>query len=325
MDDQEAKESAKDCTYYRSVSQVCDGFGDSCYIDYGNLSPKTKDTWFTGSPHGTWSAPKSRERNGHRHSMDLSYDSEDARETEQGSLSRSLDESWGNVDQSQNWYLDHRNVNYDHEDAKESHFYYRNVSNAYYAPYSNGHSVDVSELNGVSKGKEFVHYYEGDGNVCQNDSICPKAKTPAVYQSRSDTENKGQEPLFADPECKLQNYRGTDSLYQRRDMERNDPDERRVMALGHSRLNQDGGQKQSPRRGPGEQHGDVCQGPSLGKNTWHEEGERKLNGTDTWKRNSCFRRTAPSSLRRSEFVQNKRRSQGRDSDNLLRRLQHELG
>ncbi|XP_055976822.1 dynamin-binding protein isoform X2 [Sorex fumeus] len=306
-DDEEAEENAKNCRYYRSETRGCDGFRDSGYIDYGSLSPGTKDSWFPGSPGGTGSSTESRERNGHGHSKNPRSKPGNSQETERGSSSRGLDDSPGIVDEPQNWYSDHRNVNYDPENSKKSHLYYRSLSNEYHVPSSNGREVDFLELNGVNEGKEFVHYYEGDRHVYQNDNIYPRDKTLVMHRSKSDTENQSWERLSADPE--YQNYRGTESLCPRRDVDRKGADEQGATAPGGSRHIADGEQNQSTRGGPGEQHSDIPQSPSLGKNTWHAEEERKLNGTDTWNRNSCFRRTAPSTLRRAEFVQNKKRSQ----------------
>ncbi|XP_029465935.1 dynamin-binding protein isoform X2 [Rhinatrema bivittatum] len=43
----------------------------------------------------------------------------------------------------------------------------------------------------------------------------------------------------------------------------------------------------------------------------YEENDRvdRVSGTDSWERNSCYRRTAPSTLRHSEFVQNRNKEQ----------------
>ena len=174
--------------------------------------------------------------------------------------------------------------------------------------------MDFPDLSGISERNEFVKYCDGDRNVYQNDKIDPQTKIHAGDQM----ENRGSDSLFANCEYKFQNYRGADSLHQRKTSECNGIDRPGMMAPESRGFFPEGPRSQWTRGNQGEHHGGVPRGTSLEKNSWHVEEERRLNGPETWKRNSCFRRTAPGTLRHSEFVQNRRRAQGRNSDRLLR-------
>lgn len=309
LDYEEATESGKDCMYHRGGTQVCDGYRNSEDVDYGHLSSGTKANWLTGSPDVTWKAGGCRETNEYTDGKDPNYNPKDSEETERWTGDRSLDDSLGNFGQPQNWHVDHRNFNYNLEDCKETNINYRDLNNLYHVPvnYTNGQSVD---FNGVSEGKEFVKYYERDSTVYQNDKVYPKARTHAMDQSNSETENKVFDILFANCEYKHQNYRETDSLHQMKNLEHNGIGKPGMTALGSRAISPNVLWDQWTRGDQEEHHCGVPQGPSLERNTWHLEEERKLNGPETWKRNSCFRRTAPSTLRRSEFVQNRKRTQG---------------
>ncbi|XP_015455423.1 dynamin-binding protein isoform X4 [Pteropus alecto] len=307
MDHDEVEESGKDCLYHRSGTQDCDGNRNSENTGYGNPCSGTKDNWLTGSPDVTWKAGGYGETDGYVDCKNLNYNLEDSKETEQWTGYRGLDDSMGNFGQPQNWHMNHRNFNYNVEDCKETNIYYRDLNNSYHVPgnYTNGQSVN---FNGVDEGKEFVEYSEEDRNIYQNDKICSKAKTHAIDQNNFDRENKVYDALFANCEYKLQNHSGTDSLHEMRNLEYNGIDKPGTMAPGSRGITPDVLWNQQTRGDQGEHYSGIPQGPSL-ENTWHLEKERKLNGPDTWKRNSCLRRTAPSTLRRSEFVQNRKRTQ----------------
>ncbi|XP_038599827.1 dynamin-binding protein isoform X2 [Tachyglossus aculeatus] len=51
------------------------------------------------------------------------------------------------------------------------------------------------------------------------------------------------------------------------------------------------------------------QSPRGQRHGWEMEDEARVNGPVSWERNSCYRRTAPSTLRHSAFVNNRKRSQ----------------
>lgn len=321
---EEAEESRKDCMDYASVSRGCGGYGNSEDVDDGNLSPETKDDWRIGSPE-SWKAGGYGQTNGFVDGQNLNCNPEDSKETGRQRGHSGLDDAVGSGGQPEKWHRDHRNFNYNVEDCKETNTYCRNRNNLCQAPgnYTNCQSVDFPDLNGVNEGKEFVEYYEGERDVYQNDKACPKAKTPAMDQSDSESENKGHDTLFANCEYTFQNYIETDLAHQMKNLEDSGTDRAGIMALGSGGIFPDGLRNQWTRGDRGEHHSGALQGSSLGKNTWHLEAERKTNGPETWKRNSCFRRTAPSTLRRSEFVQNRKKTQGRNSASLLRRLEHE--
>ncbi|ELK35656.1 PREDICTED: dynamin-binding protein isoform X2 [Myotis davidii] len=301
MDYEEAKGSGKDYMHHTSGTRGCDGYWKSENVDYGNPSPGT------GSPDVTWKAGGHGETNGYVHCKNLNYSAQDSKETDQRTGYRGLDDSLGNFGQSQNWYKDHRNFNYNLEDCKETDIYYSDLNDLYHVAgnYTNAQSVDLS---GVNEGKELVKYYEGDRNVYQNDKIYPKAKTHALDQSNSETENKVDESLFENCEYELRNYRGTDAPHQMKNLECNGIDRPGNMAFG-SRITPDMLWTPQTRGSQGDHHCGVPQGSPLENNTRHLEEERNVNGPETWKRNSCFRRTAPSTLRHSEFVQNRKRTQ----------------
>lgn len=306
MDYEEAKENGKNYMHHTSGTQGCDGYWKSENVGYGNPSPGT------GSPEVTWKAGGHGETNGYVHCKNLDCNPEDSKETEPWTGHRGLDGSLGNFGQSPNWYKDHRNFNYNLEDCKETNIYYRDLNGLYHVPgnYTSAQSVD---LNGVNEGKGFVKYSEGDRNVYQNDKIYPKAKTHALDQSNFETENKVYDPLFENCEHELQNYRGADPLHQMKNLEYNGIDTPGMVAFGSRRITPDILWNQRTRGSQGEHHWGIPQGSPLENNTQHLEEERKLNGPETWKRNSCFRRTAPSTLRRSEFVQNRKRTQGKNA------------
>ncbi|XP_053438902.1 dynamin-binding protein isoform X2 [Nycticebus coucang] len=298
MDYGEADGSGKDFVYRRG----CDGYGSPENADYGTTSPRMKGNWLTGSPAETWKAAGYREMNGFVDHKNL----EDPKKNERWTSSRSLDDSLGNLGQSQMWHMDHRNFNYNLKDCQETNFYYRTLNNLYHVPgnYTNGQSVDVLDLKGINEGS--VRFYEEDRNVYQNDKIYPKAKTNPVDQDNFYTENKGYGTLLGDVEYESQNYRGADPLYN---LEYDGIDKPELMAVGGGGIILDGQQYQRARGGQERHHFRTPHSHSLEKQTWHLEEERKLNDLETWRRNSCFRRTAPSTLRRSEFVQNRKKTQ----------------
>ncbi|XP_066211634.1 dynamin-binding protein isoform X2 [Saccopteryx leptura] len=309
LDYEEAKESGKDCMYHTSEIRGYNSYRNSENVDYGDPSPGTRDNWLPGSPGATWKTGGHEETNGYRDCKNLNYNPKGSKEAERWTGYRGLDDSLGDFGQPQNWHRDHRNFNYNLEDCKETSIYYNDLNDLYHVPrnYTNGPPVD---LNGVNESKEFVKYYEGDRNVYRNDKIHPKAKTCAMDQRNFETENKANDTLFANCEYELQNYRGTDSLHQMKNLGSNGIDKPGMIARGSTSggITPDVPWSQRARGDQGEPCG-LPQGSSPESDSWHLEQERTLNGPDTWKRNSCLRRTAPSTLRRSEFVQNRKRTQ----------------
>ncbi|XP_023402592.1 dynamin-binding protein isoform X2 [Loxodonta africana] len=309
MDFEEVNGGGNDWMCHRSVTRGFDDYGKSENVDYGNLSSRTKDNWLTGNPDVTGGGGKT---NGYMDCKNLNCNPEDSKTTEQWSGYQGLDDSLGNSGQPQNWHMDRRNFNYNTEDCKETNFYYRDHKDLYHLPenYRNDQSVDFPDSNHASEGKESVKYYDRARNDYQNDNICPKAKTHTMDQGHFDTENKDNKTLLASCEYKFQNYRGTDFHHQMKNLKYSGVDRTGVTALGYRGLILDGLQYQCPRGNAGEYDFGIPLSPSIEKNTRHLEEERKLNGlVEPWRRNSCLRRTAPSTLRHSEFVQNRKRTQ----------------
>lgn len=310
VDSGEANGNPKD----RTDHGACDGCGGPGSVDYGALSPVTKEDWLTGSPRVTWEAGGCGKLNGYVDYKNLNYNPEDSKKSQQWTGSRSLDNSLGNLGQPQNWYMDHRNFNYTAEDCEEINFYYRDFNDLYHAPgnYTNGQSVDFSDLNGFNEGGEFSKYRKGDRNAYQNDEIYPKARTHTMDRDNFDSENKGCETMLASCESKPRNSRGTDSPHHMEYLEYNGIGKPGMVALGDGGLMADGLQNRGSHVDQGERDTGISQSRSL-ENTRHSGEAGRPHGPETWRRNSCLRRTAPSTLRRSEFVQNRKKARGRSS------------
>ncbi|KAG8523544.1 Dynamin-binding protein [Galemys pyrenaicus] len=308
-DYQAMKEAWEDHVPHGSLTPGCDGRRNSENVDCGNLSPG-KDDWLAGSPDITWKAGGYGERKGGRDHESLDYNPKDSKETEPWAACGSVYDFGGDFEQPQNRHMNHRNVNYNLEDYKEVNFYYRNHSDLYHVPgnYTAGQSSDFSHLNGVSESKEFMKYSEGDKTGDENDNISPRAKTCATDHSKFDTENKGYDILLASRVCKHQNCTEKDSPYQMTNLECCDIDEPGMMALGSRETTWDALWDKRAGEDP-EGHRGVPQGPALEEPLRSSKGDRELVSLDTWRRNSCLRRTAPSALRRSEFLQNRKSSQ----------------
>lgn len=316
MDYGEANEIAKDCMLQGGRD---DGYRNPENVNYETGRPGMKDNWLSGSPEVIRKAGGYENTNGYIGCKDLNYNPENLKRTQQWTNYRNLDDSLGNLYQPQKWYMGLRNFNYSLEDCKDTNLYYRDLNNLYHVPRCsiNGQFVDLPDLSGVNGGKEFFKYHEEDRSVYQNDKSYPNTKAHAIDQGNSDTEYEGYDTVFANCEHNSPNYRGTDFLHQIENLKYNGIDRPGNMALRDREIIPDGLQNQYPRGEQGENHFGISQSPSLEKNTWYSEEERTLTGPETWRRNSCFRRTAPSTLRRSEFVQNRKKPQGRNSAILL--------
>ncbi|KFO27171.1 Dynamin-binding protein [Fukomys damarensis] len=289
----------------------CYGYRNPESIDHGSLRPGMKDDWFLGSPDVIGENGGYKKKKGFVHPKDLNYNPKDLNKTEQWSGFAGVDDSSGILYQPQNWNMGHRNFNHNTEDCEEVNLYYRDLNNLYYVPgsSSNGQSADFTGLNGANESKESVKYYEEERNAYQNGEIYPKVKTHTMDQSNSDTENKGCDTFFANYESKSPNYRGTDSLHQVGNLKYNGIDKSGTAALSARGIILDGLQHHCPREGQGEHHFGIPLSPVLEKSTRQLEEESTRSGPEIWRRNSCFRRTAPSTLRRSEFVQNRKKPQ----------------
>lgn len=254
--------------------------------------------------------------NGYVNCKDLIYNPEDLQKARHRDGCRDSGDSLENLYQPQNWYMGLRNFNYNLEDCKGINLDYRDHTDWCHVPgpYTNGESLELPDLNGVAGGEEFVRYYEEDRKVCQRNKIHLKAKTDCPADlANFDTENKGHDTLSSNSES--QEYRHAGSLHGGDGLEYDDIDRLGMRVPGNGGAISEGLQQH-----PGDEqreHGfGVARAPAS-ENTWHLGEMRALSGSEPWGRNGCFRRTAPSTLRRSEFVQRRKKPQGRSPADLL--------
>ncbi|XP_048194447.1 dynamin-binding protein isoform X3 [Perognathus longimembris pacificus] len=289
----------------------CAGDRDAEDVNDGDLRPGTKENLFIQSSEVIQNAGRYRKMNGYVNCKDLNYNLKDLRKNEEWTGHKYLDDSLGILYQPHKWHMGLKNFNDSLEAHKEINFYNRDLSHLYQVSgrYTNGQSMDYSDLNGVSEGKEFAKYYEEDRNIYQNNKTYPKAKTQTTSQDSFHIESTGYNSFFANHEYKSDYDRGADSLHQVESLEYNGIDKPGMMVSQGRGIIPAGLQNQHPRGEHGGHQLTIPQSPALEKNAWQLGAEGALTVPEAWKRNSCFRRTAPSSLRRSEFVQNRKKSQ----------------
>lgn len=266
-------------------------------IDCVHVRPGTEERLLLGSLPGILEAEECRTVNGCVECKDLAYNPEDTQKAKHRNGYRDLGDSLRNLHQPHNWYW----VSSDCGDHRTS----RHVP----GPYTNGESVEPPDWNGIRGGEEFVRYCEDDGKVCQSSATYPRAKTNPRDLANFDTENKSSDTFSPNPEP--HDYRQVDSLHPGQDLPYHDSDRLGMRASGGQGAISDGVQQQ-PGGEQEEPHFGVPGGPAL-ESTWHLEEAGRLAGSDIWRRNSHLRRTAPSTLRRSEFVQRRKNSQGRNA------------
>ncbi|XP_036351695.2 dynamin-binding protein isoform X2 [Ochotona princeps] len=288
MDYGEANTSRKD--YYVFPGSY-NGYRNPENADYASPSSGRKGECLSRSPDVSWEAGGHRKTNGYAECEGLNYNPKDLNKTEKRTSYKGLNDALGNVGCPQNWSVDYRKLDAHLEDYNETHLYDEDLSDLYHVPrsYSNGGSVGFPELSGANEG-EFTNYSERERNANENDKIYLTARTPSLDQGNLDVENKNYGTLLAKAEDKS-NYQGEEYNGSGR------------------RVSPGGVQARSVREGPRGPQSGVSQSPACGEYSWRLEEERTLSGPESWRRNSCFRRTAPSSLRRSEFVQNRKKPQ----------------
>lgn len=222
---------------------------------------------------------------------------------------RDLGDSLENLYQPQNWCMGLRNFNYSLEDYKGINLDYRDHTSSCHVPgpYTNGESLERPDLNGVTGGEEFLRYYEEDRKVCQSNRIYPKAKADCpVDLATFDVENKGYDGTSS-THSESHRYRQVSSLHRGEDLEYDDIDRLGVRTpRGRGAISEN--LPQHPGSEQGEYHFGIAGAPTL-ESPWHPGEMRALPGSEPWGRNSCFRRTAPSTLRHSEFVQRRKKPQ----------------
>ncbi|KAL6072200.1 hypothetical protein STEG23_017181, partial [Scotinomys teguina] len=275
-------------------------------IDPENLRPGTEEHWLLGSRAGVLEAGGYRAVNGSVDCKDLTYNAEDLQKAKYRNGYKDVGDSLGNLHQPHNWCRGLGNFNCSLEDCKGISLDYGDHGTSRHVPrsYTNGESVEPPYLNGINEGGEFVGYYEEDRKVCQSNKIYPKAKTYPMDLANFDTENKSYDTFSSNSES--HDCRQVDSLYEGEDLQYDDmarpgmgaPSGRGAISEG---LQPHTGGEQDHRFG-------MLGDPALGS-TCHLGEVRTFTGSETWRRNSCFRRTAPGTLRRSEFVQRRKKPQ----------------
>ncbi|XP_034362810.1 dynamin-binding protein isoform X2 [Arvicanthis niloticus] len=302
MDSWETNRSRKEGLFPEGFAASRNGEDIECM----NLRPGSEERVLVGSPGGILEAGGCGTANGAVDSKDLIYDPKDLQKARHRNGCRDLGDSLANLYQPQNWYMGLRNFNYSLDDCKGMDLDYKDHTDLCHVPgpYTNGESLEPPDLNGVTRGEEFLRYYEEDRKVCQSNKIYPKAKTDCpVDLANIDTENKGYDTFSTNSES--HHHRQADSLHQGEGLEYDDSDSLGVRApRGRGAVSED--VLQHPGGQQGEHHFGIAGAPAL-ESTQHL-GEMRA-GSELWGRNSCFRRTAPSTLRRSEFVQRRKRPQ----------------
>lgn len=306
MDSGETNRSGKEGLFQEGSTPYRNGENIECM----NLRPGTEGRLLVGSPPGILEAGGRGKVNGCVDYKDVIYNPEDLQKVKHRNGYRDLGDSLENLYQPQNWYMGLRNFNNSLEDCKGINLDYRDHRDSCHVPgpYTNGESLELPDLNGVTGGEEFARYYEEDRKACQRNKIYPKAKTDCPADlANFDTENKGYDTFSTNSES--HRYRPAASLHRGEDLEYEDTD-RLGMKAPRGRGVISASLPQHPGGKQGEHHIGIAGAPAL-ESTWHVGEMRALAGSEPWRRNSCFRRTAPSTLRRSEFVQRRKKTQGR--------------
>lgn len=305
MDSEETNQSGKEGLFSEGSAAYRNGEDVECM----NLRPGTEGRLLAGSPAGIQEAGGGGKVNGCVDRKDLIYNPKDLQKAKHRNGYRDLDDSLENLYQPQNGYMGLRNFNYSLEDCKGVNLDYRDHRDSCHGPgpYTNGESPELPDRNGVPGGEEFVRYYEEDRKVCQSNKIYPKARSDCSTDlANPEMENKGYYTFSTNSES--HRYRQASSLHRGEDLEYDNGDRLGVRAPRGRGAISEGLQ--------GEHHCGVAGVPALGS-TWRPGEMRALTGSEPWGRNGCFRRTAPSTLRRSEFVQRRKKAQGRSPAGLL--------
>ncbi|XP_027263057.1 dynamin-binding protein isoform X6 [Cricetulus griseus] len=277
------------------------GYRNGEDVDYVHPRPGREDHFLLGSPPGILEA------GGCVDCSDLIYNHEDLQKAKHRNGYRDVGDL-ESLHQPHNWYLGLGNLNYSLEDCKEISVDYKDRSTSSRVPgsFTNSESVEPPDLNGINKGEESLRDYEEDRKVCRSNKIYPKAKTYPVDLVNSDTENKSYDTVSLNSQS--HDYRQVDSPHRGEDLQYDDIDRLGMRAPGGRGAISEGLLQQHPGGEQGGHRFGIPGDPAL-ESTWHLGEVRPLTGSETWRRNSCFRRTAPGTLRRSEFVQRRKKPQ----------------
>lgn len=302
MDSGETNRSGKEGLFPEGFAAYRNGEDIECM----NVRPGTEEHLLLRSRAGIPEAGECEPVNGYVNCKDLIYKPEDLENTRHRNGYRDLGDSLENLYQPRNWYMGLRNFNYNLEDCKGINLDHRDHTDSCHVPgpYTNGEFLEPPDLNGVAGGEEFVRYYEEDRKVCQRNKIYLRAKTDGPADLANDTENKDHDTLSSNSES--HEYRQAGSLHRGEDLEYDDIDTGMRVPGNGGAISE--GLQQHPGGEQREHHFGIAGAPAL-ENTWHLGEMRALRGSEPWGRNGCFRRTAPSTLRRSEFVQRRKKPQ----------------
>ncbi|XP_074152157.1 dynamin-binding protein isoform X3 [Sminthopsis crassicaudata] len=206
-----------------------------------------------------------------------------------------LDDCLGNFDDLQPPNMYPRSFNDKSEDFQKANYFDGNLKYLHYEPRNyreiNAEYVDCKDFDFDSESrKKIVSQCMDYRNIYKNNS-CLKPKTQITFHD----EKEGYDTQVLNCEYKLQNCRNLDF----QDLKYNCNDK----SLKDKRLTLDS-LENNGKGTRGHQRG-IPQSPPELRQVWDLE-EDKWKGSDLWGRNSLYRRTAPSTLRHSEFVQNRK-------------------
>ncbi|XP_028915132.1 dynamin-binding protein isoform X2 [Ornithorhynchus anatinus] len=233
---------------------------------------------------------------------DLDGDPKDHRKAEERCRDR---RNWadhrGNPVMADNWNMDHGNWNYQCEDYKEATSFSGNLRGSYNGPedcrkcLGRGEGIWDSESSRQPENKFSVQRNSYPGyNTYQKASDATDPRNLETHEEDCNSQPADCEYPSNDPRSL-----GTQGGIRRtKDLE----------SEGFGRL--EGVGRQGARGDEWEyQLRTTFQSPRGQRHGWELEDEAQVNGPVSWERNSCYRRTAPSTLRRSAFVNNRKRSQ----------------
>ncbi|XP_044516152.1 dynamin-binding protein [Gracilinanus agilis] len=277
-------------------------------VDYGKLSYRNMGDWHTERTAPDQRTGDWKKSNDHFEDYrNLDYDPDAYKNTGgQWTDCRILDDRLGNFDDLQRWYMFPMNFNDKSEEFRKANccdgdLKYLNYESRDYREI-NAEYMGCRDFNFDSERKKATNWYIEHKNNFQNNS-CPKPETHSVDQTSFHKENEGYDTQFSDCESKSQDYRDTDF----QEMEYNCNDKPEKVSLKDRKFILDN--LENPGKGTKDHHPGTPPSSSELQRVSALEEEDKLRSLDLWGRNSCYRRTAPSTLRRSEFVQ-KRKKKG---------------
>ncbi|XP_020852453.1 dynamin-binding protein isoform X2 [Phascolarctos cinereus] len=288
----------------KSIYQDCGDYMKLENVDSGKLNYRNKDdcsTERTDLDQRTGDWKESNDRFVDYRNLDC--DPEDYKKTSrQRTDCRILDACLGDFDDLQQWYMYPRNFNDKYEDFRKANCFDGNFRYLHYTPRNyreiNAEYVDCRDFNFDNESrKKAVSWSTDHRNIYQNNSSL-KPKTQAIHQISFYKDNEGYDTQFVNCEYKLQDHRDPDF----QDLEYNCNGK----SLKDRKFTLDG--LENTRKSTKSHQPWTSQSPSEARQVWDLE-EDTLRGSDLWGRNSCYRRTAPCTLRRSEFVQNRKRKE----------------